>query len=86
MIVFGIILFWFGLATWLAGNLKFLAIVFRYSRIWFFGCLFVPFVPLIYFLLYPRQTWKPMLIGTVGMLAAIIGYGLGGLTFLNNVI
>lgn len=84
MTAFGDILFWLGVAAWLAGNLKFLAIVFRSSQIWFFGCLFVPFIPLIYFLLHPGQTWKPALTGTVGMLAAGVGYGLGGFTFLNQ--
>ena len=82
MIAFGYTIFWLGMIVWLVGDLMFLAIVFRYSLVWFFGCLFVPFVDLIYFLLHPKQTWKPMLIATVGMLAAGFGYWAGGFSFL----
>jgi hypothetical protein len=74
MIALGYILFWLGMAAWVAGSLMFLAVAFRYSIAWFFGCLFVPFADVAYFLLYPKQTWKPLLIGTVGMLVAGIGH------------
>ena len=73
MIVLGYILFLLGMAAWVAGSLMFAAVVFRYSIAWFFGCMFVPFVDVAYFLLYPKQTWKPMLIGTAGMVVARIG-------------
>ena len=62
-----------GMIAWTVGNVMFLAIVFRYSIGWFFGCLMIPFVDLTYFLLYPRQTWKPMLIAAIGLLATGIG-------------
>lgn len=74
MFVLGSILYWTGMAVWFIGNLMFLAVVFRYSTAWFFGCLLVPFVDWIYFFLYPKQTWKPMLIGTAGFMAAVLGY------------
>jgi hypothetical protein len=80
--MFGHILFWIGLIVWLVGTLMFLAIVFRYSLIWFFGCLFVPFADVIYFFLYPKQTWKPMLIAAIGFLATGAGYWIGGFSFL----
>jgi hypothetical protein len=82
MTAFGYIIFWLGMIVWLVGDLMFLAIVFRRSLVWFFGCLFVPFFDLVYFLLYPKETWKPMLITTVGCLAAGVGYWLGGFSFL----
>jgi len=80
----GYILFWLGMIVSLVGNLMFLAIVFSRSLVWFWGCLFVPYVDLIYFLLHPKQTWKPMLIGIVGFLAAGVGYWLGGFNFLHG--
>jgi hypothetical protein len=82
MIALGYILFWLGFIVCLVGNLMFLAIVFRDSLVWFFGCLFVPVVDLFYFLLHPKQTWKPMVIAAVGCLASITGYCLAGFTFL----
>ena len=82
MTIFGYILFWFGMIIWLVGDLKFLAVVFRYSLVWFFKCLFVPFIDLIYFLLNVKRTWKPMLVATVGCLMAAVGYWLGGINFI----
>ena len=82
MTTFGYLLFWFGMIIWLVGDLKFLVVVFRYSLVWFFGCLFVPFIDLIYFLLNVKRTWKPMLVATVGCLMAAVGYWLGGINFI----
>lgn len=82
MTAIGYIMFWLGMIVWLVGNLMFLVIVFRNSLVWFFGCLLVPFLDLSYFLLYPKQTWKPMLIAIVGCLAAVGGYCLAGFSFL----
>jgi len=73
MLMVGCILYWIGLIAWFIGNLMFLAVVFRYSTAWFLGCMFVPFADWVYFLLYMKQTWKPMLVGTVGCLATFIG-------------
>ncbi len=73
MFVVGCIIFWIGLIVWTIGNLMFLAVVFRYSAAWFLGCMFVPFADLIYFLLYMKQTWKPMLLGAAGCLTTFVG-------------
>ena len=73
MFVVGCILYWTGLIVWTIGNLMFLAVVFRYSTAWFFGCMFVPFAGWIYFLLYTKQTWKPMVVGIAGCLMTFIG-------------
>jgi hypothetical protein len=73
MFVVGYILLWTGLIAWTVGNFMFLVVVFRYSTAWFFGCMLVPFADWIYFFLYMKQTWKPMLIGTMGFVAACIG-------------
>ncbi|MGH7981008.1 MAG: hypothetical protein ACREE6_16645 [Limisphaerales bacterium] len=73
MYAIGCILFWGGLIAGTIGNIMFLAVVFRYSTVWFFGCMFVPFVGWIYFLLNLKQTWKPALICTGGCVATFIG-------------
>jgi hypothetical protein len=82
MTTLGYTLFWLGMIVWLVGNVMFLAIVFRYSLIWFFGCLFFPLIDLIYFALNVKKTLKPMLIATAGCLTAAAGYWLGGFNFL----
>ncbi len=76
------ILFWLGMVVWLVGDLMFLAVVFRYSLVWFWGCLFIPLLDWIYFLFNMKRTWKPTLIATVGCLLAEGGYWLGGFSFL----
>lgn len=73
MFALGCFLFLAGMIAWMIGNNMFLAVVFRYSTPWFFGCLWVPFASWIYFGLYMKQTWKPMLIAFIGCLATIIG-------------
>jgi hypothetical protein len=73
MIALGYILFLTGLIAWAIGGNMFLAVVFRYSTAWFFGCAFLPFTNWVYFFLYMKQTWRPMLIGTLGCMATLIG-------------
>jgi hypothetical protein len=73
MYAIGCFLYLIGLIAWTIGNVMFLAVVFRYSTAWFFGCLWVPFANWIYFFLYMRPTWKPMLIGTTGCAATLGG-------------
>jgi hypothetical protein len=78
MIALGNMIFWLGAIVWLMGDLMFLAIVFRCSRVWFFGCLFVPFLDWVYFAFNMRKTWKPIFIATVGTLVSVVGWWLGG--------
>jgi hypothetical protein len=66
-----------GLIAWTFGNLMFLAVVFRYSTAWLFACMLIPGVDWIYFFLYSKQTWKPMLIGTAGFVMTLIGHWIG---------
>jgi hypothetical protein len=69
----GYILLWTGLIAWTVGNFRFTVVVYRFSPGWFFACLSVPLAVWPCFLLYMRQTWKPMLIGTAGFLATFVG-------------
>lgn len=82
MIMVGSILFLVGMVAWLAGEVRLLAIAYRQGLLWFLGCLFVPFVGWVFFLLNVKQAWKPVVIATVGFVLAGVGYWAGGLDFL----
>ena len=82
MLIIGFIVFVVGLVTWIAGELRLLVLAYRQSLLWFFGCLFVPFVSWIFFLLNVRQAWKSVAMATGGFLLAGLGYWAGGLEFL----
>jgi hypothetical protein len=70
-----------GALAWVGGNLMFLTVVFCHSKVWFLSCLFIPPVDWLYFLFYAKQTWKTMLIITVGCIVFGIGFWLGGFNF-----
>ena len=82
MLILGSILFVLGLITWLAGELRLLVLAYRQNLAWFFGCLFVPFVSWIFFLLNVKQAWKPVVLATVGLVVTYVGYLAGGFQFL----
>ena len=78
----GAIIFGLGLVLWLVGELRLLVLAYRQGLVWFFGCLFVPFVSWIFFLLNVRQAWKPVLLATIGFIITGLGYWAGGFQFL----
>ena len=82
MVIPGAILFGVGLLTWLAGELRVLVLAYRQSLLWFVGCLFVPFVSWIFFVLNVKQAWKPVVMARVGFVVTGIGYWAGGFGFL----
>ena len=82
MLTFGFILFVLGLITWVGGELRLLVLAYRQSLLWFFGCLFVPFVSWIFFLFNVKQAWKPVVVATVGFVVTGLGYWVGGFQFL----
>jgi hypothetical protein len=55
MLILGAILFGLGLIIWLAGELRLLVLAYQRSLFWCFGCLFVPFVSWIFFVLNVKQ-------------------------------
>lgn len=79
MSILAAILFGFGLIAWFLGEVRLLALVYRRSFLWFFGCLFVPFVIWVFFLFNAKQAWKPVAMATVGFLLTGLGYWMGGL-------
>jgi hypothetical protein len=82
MIIIGFIAFGLGLILWIAGEVKLLALAYRLSLLWFFGCLFIPFVSWMFFLFNAKQAWRPVVLATVGFLVTGFGYWPGGFTFL----
>jgi hypothetical protein len=81
MLMFSSILLAIGLVAWFAGELRLLVLAYRQSWLWFFGCLFVPFVSWIFFLFNVRQAWKPMVMALGGFILAGVGYLAGGFRY-----
>jgi len=82
MTVLGYVLFGLGCLAGLVGDVRFLVVAYRHGLAWFFTCLFLPFVGLLFFLLHMRETWRPVLLSTVGLVVASTGYIVGGFDFL----
>lgn len=82
MIVAGYILFALGCLAGLAGDIRFMVITYRHGLGWFLACLFVPLVSWIFFLSFPKETWKPVVLSLAGFVLAGFGYWLGGFNFL----
>ena len=78
MTILGYLLLSLGCLTSIVGEVMFLAIAYRRSLWWFFGCLFIPVVDLIFFFLNLRATAKPLVIVLVGLLAVWVGAQLAG--------
>jgi hypothetical protein len=78
VIVLGHILLVVGLTTALAGYAMFLAVVFNRSLWWFFGCLFIPFVDVVFLVLNFKFTAKPFGIAVLGLVVAGLGDYLTG--------
>jgi hypothetical protein len=78
MIIVGHILLVLGLVFALAGNVMFLAVAFRRSLWWFFGCLFIPLVDIVFLLLNWKATARPFGIAALGLLIAGLGAWMAG--------
>ena len=80
--VLGYILFGLGCLAGLAGDVRFLVITYRHGLVWFFTCLFIPLVGFFFFVSHFRETWRPVLLSTAGLIVASVGYWIGGFNFL----
>ena len=49
MIIAGYILLVLGVVASIVGEIMFLTVAFKRSLLWFFGCIFIPLVALIFF-------------------------------------
>lgn len=82
MTVLGYILFGLGCIAGLVGEVRFLVITYRHGLVWFFTCLFIPFVGFFFFMSHFRETWRPVLLSTAGLIVASVGYWIVGFDFL----
>lgn len=82
MTALGYILFGVGCIACLLGDIRFLVVAYRHGLGWFFTCLFVPLVALLFFLLHTRETWRPVVLSLAGFIVAGMGYIIGGFDFL----
>jgi len=78
MIAIGYILLVVGCIVCLAGEVMFLTIAYKRGFLWFFGCLFVPTIWLVFFFMNLRATARPFAISMAGLLVACVGAWLAG--------
>jgi hypothetical protein len=78
MIALGYILLVAGLVIGIVGDLMFLVVAYKRSLWWFFGCLLIPLVSLIFFLLNLKATIKPVGLQVLGLLLAGFGSYMAG--------
>ena len=79
MEIVGYMLLFIGIILCLAGDVMFLTVAYKRSLVWFFGCLFVPLVDVIFLCLNFKATAKPLGISVLGFLMACVGSSLCGL-------
>lgn len=83
MTILGYILLGMGCIAGLIGDFRFLVVAYRHGLVWFFTCLFLPVIGLIFFLLHARETWRPVALSMAGFVVAGIGYWIGEFDFLS---
>jgi len=74
----GTFVFYFGVVILLAGAVWFLYAAFCENILWGLGCMFVPFVALLFLVLHFNKAALPFLTQAVGFLFAFAGVALGG--------
>jgi hypothetical protein len=73
MAIIGYILLVVGLIASFYWQLRFLVVAYNQSLWWFFGCLFVPLVDLVFLCLHFKATAKPYGLSLLGLLVAFAG-------------
>lgn len=84
MIALGYILLVVGVIVGVVGDIMFLVVAYKRSLWWFFGCLFVPLVSLIFFFLNLKATIKPVGLQLFGLLLAGLGSYMAGVIWPNS--
>ncbi|MEL7235731.1 MAG: hypothetical protein AAGK74_14605 [Chloroflexota bacterium] len=85
MTVVGYILLVIGLLLALYGGISLLIIAFRKSILWGLGCLFVPFVSLVFAIMNWDEAGRPFLISVGGSILYGSGASLAGRTVASGV-
>ena len=69
----GMILMGVGSIVSLVGGIMFLIVAFQESILWGLGCLFIPFVALIFLIMFWDKASKPFLIQLAGIVPIFVG-------------
>ncbi len=78
MTTIGVVLLVVGIIIALIGGIWILVLAFQESALWGLGCLFVPFVSLIFVIMHWEIAGKPFLINLGGGAVALLGAILSG--------
>jgi len=73
MVALGYVLLTIGVILSIYGEVRFLVVAYNRSLWWFFGCLFVPLVALVFLCLNLKATIKPFSLALLGLLLAGLG-------------
>jgi hypothetical protein len=65
-----------GMLIAVVGGLWFLLVAFQESILWGLGCLFVPFVSLIFLVMHWDKAAKPFLVQLAGVVPLILGFAI----------
>ncbi len=79
MSVLGGILMFIGVIVAFVGGIMFLIVAFKQNILWGLGCIFVPFVSLIFLIMYWNDAKKPFLIQLTALPFYILGIVLLGM-------
>ena len=80
MVPIGYIILAVGFIVGLYWQVRFLALAYNQSLLWFCGCLFVPFVDWIFLSLNFKTAAKPFGLSVLGLLVAAVGGWMAGVT------
>jgi len=78
MVATGYILLAIGIIMGIVGDVMFLTVAYKRSLWWFFGCLFIPIIWVMFFLMNVKATIKPTCLSLLGLLLAGFGCWMAG--------
>jgi hypothetical protein len=81
VVILGYTLLFIGFLTALGGEFMLLAMAYKRSLLWFFGCLMFPVLWLFFIFFNPKITIKPFIALVLGALVAGLGCRLAGIKF-----
>ena len=79
MVILGYILFSLGSIAAFIGEFFLLAMAYKRSLLWFLGCLMFPVLWLVFLIMNPKTTAKPLVALIIGALVAWFGSRLAGI-------
>lgn len=79
MVLFGYTVLLLGCLVAVVGEVMLLTVAYKAGLAWFFGCLFIPAVALVFLFVHFRAAARPLGILAMGLLLAVVGvWALGG--------